>query len=286
MRADINTKMVTLIGSPLGQSFAARMQNRGYEAAGLNMIYFYTEAGSEHLGEITAGIRYMNFAGFAVTKPNKIRILEYLDGLDPYCRKAGSCNTVVKTARGKLIGYNTDGPGFYRSLTEEGGMEAKGRAFFCIGSGGAGHAVCSALAYHGAKKIYIADLYPERAETLAEKINRNFVPVAEAVAPGDFTGAASCDAVLNVSGVGMGDTVGKSPIPAEFLSPGQLCFDACYNPGRTQFLLEAKSRGCRILNGLGMSLYQGAAQIELWSGKPAPLEAMREELMRILAEIN
>ena len=75
MKVDINTKMITLIGTPLSQSFAARMQNTGYEAAGLNMLYFYTEADKEHLGEIVNGIRYMNFAGFAVTKPNKVRVL-------------------------------------------------------------------------------------------------------------------------------------------------------------------------------------------------------------------
>lgn len=121
MKVDINTKMVTLIGTPLGQSFAARMQNAGYEAAGLNMLYFYTQADSEHLGEIVAGIRHMNFAGFAVTKPNKVQVLRYLDELDPLCRKMGACNTVVKTPEGRLIGYNTDGVGFYTSLTQEGG---------------------------------------------------------------------------------------------------------------------------------------------------------------------
>ena len=83
MKIDINTKMITLLGKPLGQSFAARMQNAGYEAAGLNMLYFYTEVDKDHLGDVVNGLRYMNFAGFAVTKPNKVRVLRYLDELDP-----------------------------------------------------------------------------------------------------------------------------------------------------------------------------------------------------------
>ena len=87
---DINTKMITLIGTPLSQSFAARMQNAGYEAAGLNMLYFYTEADNEHLGDIVNGIRYMNFAGFAVTKPNKVKVLQYLDHSMIYVLIAGS----------------------------------------------------------------------------------------------------------------------------------------------------------------------------------------------------
>ena len=164
MKVDINTKMVTLIGTPLGQSFAARMQNAGYEAAGLNMLYFYTQADSEHLGEIVAGIRHMNFAGFAVTKPNKVQVLRYLDELDPLCRKMGACNTVVKTPEGRLIGYNTDGVGFYTSLTQEGGVQVDQSVFFCFGGGGAGRAMCSILAYNGARKIYITDAFESCAQ--------------------------------------------------------------------------------------------------------------------------
>ena len=86
------------------------------------------------------GLRYMNFAGFAVTKPNKVKVLEYLDELDPLCQKMGSSNTVVKTPEGKLIGYNTDGVGFYTALTEEAGVKVDQCVFFCFGGGGAGRA--------------------------------------------------------------------------------------------------------------------------------------------------
>ena len=172
MKVDINTKMITLLGTPLGQSFAARMQNAGYEAADLNMLYFYTETDQEHLGDIVNGIRHMNFAGFAVTKPNKVRVLRYLDELDPLCKKMGASNTVVKTAEGKLVGYNTDGIGFYTSLTEEGGVDVKNSTFFCFGAGGAGRAMCSVLAYYGAKKIYITDFFEPCAQALVDDINR------------------------------------------------------------------------------------------------------------------
>lgn len=284
MKVDINTKMITLIGTPLGQSFAARMQNRGYEAAGLNMLYFYTEADNEHLGDIVNGLRYMNFAGFAVTKPNKVKVLEYLDELDPLCAKMGSSNTVVRTPEGRLIGYNTDGSGFYTSITEEGGVKTDQSVFFCFGGGGAGRAMCSVLAYNGARKIYITDFYEQCARDLVDDINKNFAPVAEFVPKGDFSKLAACDVVLNASGVGMGKTIGQTPMPKEQIRPGQFYFDACYNPAKTQFLLNAEEKGCRILNGLGMSLYQGAAQIELWTGKKPPIDAMRQELMDILAE--
>lgn len=270
MHIDIHTRFITLLGDPLAQSFAARMQNRGYEAAGLNLVYFYTVTGNEHLGEIIQGLRHMPFAGFAVTKPNKVKVLEYLDELDPLCAKMGSSNTVVKLPDGRLKGYNTDGVGFYRAL-EEAGVPVSGKIFFCFGSGGAG-------------RILITDLVEESARSLVADINKNFAPVAEFVAYGDFSRVKEANAVINASGVGMGKTAGRTPLPPEYIRPGQFYFDACYNPARTRFLENAEKAGCPVLNGLTMSLYQGTAQVELWSGKKAPVEAMGQELEKILAE--
>lgn len=285
MPVDINTKFITLIGTPLGQSFAARMQNAGYKAAGLNMLYFYCEADDTHLKEIVDGVRYMpSFAGCAVTKPNKVKVLQYLDELDPLCSKMGACNTVVKTPEGKLVGYNTDGIGFYTSITKEANIDLKNSVFFCFGAGGAGRAMCSVLAYYGAKKIYITDFFEESSRSLVNDINTNFAPVAEQVPFGDYTKLPEAQVVLNASGIGMGKTAGQSPMPAELVDPKQFYFDACYNPAKTQFLLNAEAKGAKILNGLGMSLYQGVRQIELWTGGEAPTEAMRQELLTILEE--
>lgn len=282
--ADINTKMVTLLGKPLSQSFAARMQNAGYQAAGLNMLYFYTEVENDHLGEVVAGLRHMNFAGFAVTKPNKVAVLQYLDELDPLCAKMGASNTVVRTAEGKLIGYNTDGVGFYTSLVEEGNVQTDQSTFFAFGAGGAGRAMCSILAYNNAKRIYITDYYEESAKSLVKDINENFAPVAEFVPHGDYAKLAHADVVLNATGIGMGKTIGQSPLPEDAVLADKLYYDACYNPLKTQFLLNAEAKGARILNGIGMSLYQGTAQVALWTGKEPPVEAMRAELMTILKE--
>ena len=283
MNVDINTKMITLLGDPLKQSFAAQMQNCGYEATGLNMIYFYTEVNNDHLADVVNGLRYMNFAGFAVTKPNKVKVLEYLDELDPLCEKMGASNTVVRTPEGKLIGHNTDGIGFIRSIQKDGGIKVDENTYFCIGSGGAGRAMCSALAYYGAKKIYITDVFEESSKSLVEDINKNFAPVAEWVPSGDFSRVAEADVVMNASGIGMGSHIGENPMPAEYIKADQFYFDACYNPDKTQFLLDAEAAGAKILNGLGMSLYQGAAQIELWTGQEPPIEAMRQKLLDIIA---
>ncbi|MGN0464958.1 MAG: shikimate dehydrogenase family protein [Lachnospiraceae bacterium] len=282
-KVDINTKMITLLGDPLKQSFAAQMQNCGYEAMGENMIYFYTEVNNEHLEDVVKGLRHMNFAGFAVTKPNKVKVLEYLDELDPLCEKMGASNTVVKTEDGKLVGHNTDGIGFVRSIERDGNIKVDENTYFCIGSGGAGRAMCSALAYYGAKKIYVTDLFEDSAKSLVDDINKNFAPVAEFVPHGDFSKVGEVSVVMNASGIGMGSHIGENPMPKEFMKAEQFYFDACYNPDKTQFLLDAEEVGATILNGLGMSLYQGAAQIELWTGKEAPIEAMRQKLLDIIS---
>ena len=283
MRIDQETKFITLIGDPLKQSFAARMQNAAYEAAGLNVIYFYTEAGQEHLKQIIDGVRYMTpFIGCAVTKPNKVDVLEYLDELDPLCQKMGACNTVVKKD-GKLIGYNTDGMGFYRSLKNDLGFEIGGRSFFCFGAGGAGRAICSVLAHYGAKQIWISDLFSKNTKELVDSINWNFAPVAKEAAFQDFSMVGGCDMVINASGIGMGKSIDETPLLAEHIREGQLYFDACYNPKKTVFLKNAEEKGCQIMNGLGMSLYQGAEQIELWTGEKAPIDEMRIELQKIMA---
>lgn len=288
MQVDINTKFVTLLGKPLSQSYAARMQNAAYRAAGLNMLYFYTEVDNEHLGDVINGIRHMNFAGFAVTKPNKVEVLKYVDEVDPLCEKMNASNTVV-IKDGRLKAYNTDGIGFYRSLEEEAPeVDVTKSVFFCLGAGGAARAICSVLAYKGAKKIYVASRTFSRVEELVADINEKFAPIAEAV---DMKNAkafkekiAESDVVMNNTGLGMLDSINETPVPKEYLKPGQLCFDAIYNPAKTRFLLDAEEVGCKIMNGLGMSLYQGAEQIELWSGKKAPVEAMRQELLNIIAE--
>jgi len=289
MNVNINTRMIALLGKPLSQSYAARMQNAAYKAAGIDMMYFYSEVENEHLPDVVNGIRYMSFAGFAVTKPNKIEIMKYVDEKDPLCEKMNASNTVVILPDGKLKAYNTDGIGFIRALNEEmPNINIKESTFFCIGAGGAGRAICSVLAYYGAKKVYIANRTISKAEILVDDINKNFAPVAELVNLNDAVmlkdKIRESDVIMNNTGLGMITKLEETPIPKELLHPGQLCFDATYNPAKTRFLIEAEEMGCSIMNGLGMSLYQGAEQIKLWSGKDAPIEVMRQELMNILSE--
>lgn len=281
MRFNNDTRLAVLLGKPLHQSFSVRLQNTAYESAGINMVYLAEEMEAEQLGTALAGLRQLNFAGCGVTKPYKVEIMQYLDELDPLCETIGACNTIVNQ-NGKLIGFNTDGEGFYRSLAEDGGVSVANSVFYFFGAGGAGRAMCAVLAHYGAQKIYITDYYDAAAQALCREFNEKLSPCFEPVPFGDYSKLPACDVVINASGVGMGHSIGQSPMPEELVHPRQLYYDACYNPEKTQFLLNAEKKGAPILNGLGMLVGQGAAQIELWTGHRISPDSMRRELLNLL----
>lgn len=266
-------KLITLLGTPLSQSFAARMQNSAYTAMGEDLEYFYTECDQDALKENIEKVKGDEFLGCAITKPNKIKVLDYLDELDPLCAVIGSSNTVVKKD-GKLVGYNTDALGFYQSIENE--VQVEGNTFFCIGAGGVARAIVAILLDRGATKVYVTDVFFEYAKSLADAFEN-------CIAVSDFENVKECAGIINASGVGMGKSIGKSPIDPSYILPTHFCFDACYNPSETQFLIDAKKKGCKVKNGLDMSLYQGAIQIRLWTKNEAPVDIMAHELDLILS---
>ena len=287
--AGVNTKLVALLGKPLGQSFSPRMQNETYAALGLDYFYFLAESGEEDLETIIKAVRVMNFAGLGVTKPYKLAVMKYLDGLDISAEKMGAVNTVVKTSEGKLIGYNTDGYGFIQSLKMQGEEDVSNDAFLCLGAGGAGRAVANSLAMHGIRKIYITDIFPEAAERLVADINEKVAPVAEAI-PFDKDAlrkaSLDCRFILNNTGVGMKGHEGESPVEPDIFRPDMLAFDATYNPAKTKFLMDAEARGAKIWNGLAMLVYQGAKQVELWTGRADASANMMKVTEQIVKEMQ
>ena len=288
MTIDVNTRFITLIGMPLGQSFSARMQNAGYASANCNMLYFYTEADTDRLPDVISAVRNLTpFAGAAVTKPNKVEVMRYLDDFDPLCKKMGSSNTIVKTADGRLIGYNTDGYGALRSLKEELG-ELRGKTAFSFGAGGTARSVCFELANAGVKRIFLCSRSVS-CEELSAELNRFYPDVCIPIRAADKDAVAAAlgetEIVLNLTGAGMLGKEDATCVDQKYLKPAHVCFDATYNPTETRFLREAREVGCKTINGMDMLLYQGVRQIELWTGGAcAPLEAMRRELANIMAE--
>ncbi len=285
------TKLIALLGTPLGQSFSPRMQNEAYASMGFDAHYFPLECDNTLIGNNIANIKKDNsFAGFAVTKPNKEFAVQFMDEMDPLAEKMGTINTVVRSADGKLKGYNTDGYGATKSLQLE-GVDFEKSTFFVWGAGGTGKSVCFTMAYLGAKKMYICSR-SEKCEVLAKDLNEKFgrevaVAIRQANHEEVVKAAQTCDVLMNLSGLGMRGHEGETVIEKENIKPNQICFDATYNPLKTQFLLDAEAQGCKIINGLGMVIHQGARQIELWAGvEQGPVEKMTETINQIVAEMQ
>lgn len=285
MQISLDTKLVLLLGDPLGQSLSAKIHNRWYEDNGINMIYLPVEVHSEEdLERILSAVRALPIAGLGVTKPYKVSIMKYLDEIDPVTKAIGSANTVVMKD-GRMIGYNTDGIGALRSLLQS-GYDPKGAEIFCYGAGGAARSVCFTLASRGAGHIVITDVTEDHS-TLAREINDHFPDVCFSIPAGNEdrvnATAASAGLVLNMTGIGMGKHEGESPADPYVFHSGQLAFDAIYNPSKSRFLSDAEKAGAKIMNGLGMFVGQAAEQLELWVGVKDPTESILKYVDEILA---
>ena len=283
--ADI--KLIALLGTPLGQSFSPRMQNEAYKAINFDAHYFPLETNNELIGNNIANIKKDDaYAGFAVTKPNKEFAVQFMDEMDSLAEKMGTINTVVRSADGTLKGYNTDGFGATKSMELEGVNFAES-TFFVWGAGGTGKSVCFTMADLGAKKMYIS-CRSEKCEVLAADLNEKFGrEVAVAIRTADqeavIKAVEESDVLVNLSGLGMRGHEDETVIDKKYIKSNQICFDATYNPLKTRFLQEAEEQGCKIINGLGMVIYQGARQIELWTGQEAPVEQMFQTINDIVA---
>lgn len=273
---DVNTKLVGLLGNPLGHSFSPAMHNRAFATLDLNFFYLPIEVTAEDLPTVAAGIAKMNFAGYNVTIPHKIRIMACLDAIDPLAQAIGAVNTVT-LHEGRATGHNTDGEGYVRSLESEGGIEVHGKRLFIIGCGGATRAIAMTLASKGAQKIFIANRTEQKAHDLAAEINAKVRSCSEVVAMQRANLAAAlaqADVLINTTSLGMHPHEDRLPIEGDLIPSGIVVSDIVYNPMRTQLLKVAEARGCRIVTGLGMLVYQGAEAFRMWTGVEPPVDEM------------
>ena len=281
----VDTKLISLLGYPLKQTFAPQMFNETFEKLNMDYFYFPIEVENDKLEAVVNGIRCMNYAGFNVTKPNKIKILDYLDELDGLAEKIGSVNVVV-IKNGRLKGYNTDGIGFVQALFDETGMDLGQNTFFIFGAGGASRALSATLADQGAKKLYIIDTIDQASTSLVDDINSKIRGCAEFIA---FDNAPvqqllqKSNVLVNASGVGMYPHLENTPVDKKLLFKDLLVYDITYNPLKTRLLLDAEEVGCKTMNGIGMVINQGIKGFALMTGMPEPTEIMKVAMDKIIA---
>lgn len=269
MRISVDTKIYAVIGDPIAQSLSPQLHNGLFKETGVDALYLPIAVKSEDLQKLVDGFRLMNFGGFNITKPHKMEIIKVLDQLDPLAEKIGAVNTVVYR-NGKMVGYNTDGFGFIKSLeTKIAKIPKNELTILILGCGGAVKSVAMALADWGIKKVIIANRTAEKAAALANLINESWPGKAQAIgmAPEALKKAVDeATVVVNGTSLGMADSPLQSPLPKELLKKELLVYDMIYSPPVTQLLKDGKEVGAQTQNGLDMLLYQGLLAFELWTG--------------------
>ncbi|WP_337286369.1 shikimate dehydrogenase [Candidatus Methylomirabilis sp.] len=288
MKFTAAAKLFILFGDPVGHSLSPAMQNAALQAAGIDGLYIPWRVKGADLPTAFESLRGMeNFGGANVTLPHKEQAAALVDTLTQEAALVGAVNTVV-ARDGHLLGANTDGQGFLRSLHDEAAFLPHGKSAVILGAGGAARAIAVSLAEAGAEEIVIVNRTIERAQSLAEFVNRKIRASAIGLGLDDPRISAKvrdCALVVNTTSVGLTPS-DPPPINPTLLRPGALVYDLIYRPQETALLREAKKRSCRVLGGLGMLLYQGALAFELWTGQKPSEEVMRQALVAAIANLS
>lgn len=288
MRVTGKTQVFGIIGWPVEHSASPGMQNAAFAAAGLDAVYVPFAVEPSRLREAVSGARALGVRGLNVTVPHKEAIVELVDEVDPDARAMGAVNTVVRSGH-KLIGSNTDGPGLVRSL-DEAGVTVHGRRVTVLGAGGAARAAVVGLVRAGGAEVVVAARRPERARALLADLAPVLGNVpARACGMDEALGACFTETDLLVQATsatlattGPAERFAAS-LPLDALPEGAAVVDLVYKPRETAVLRAAAMRGYRTVDGLGMLLHQGALAFERWTGRAAPLEAMRAALVETVA---
>lgn len=270
------------------------MQNAGLAALGLDWRYLAFDVRPEELAPAVAGARAMRFIGLNLTVPHKLLALALVDQLDASAATWGAVNTIRFEARIdaawrplaeleevpasvelRAHGFNTDADALETALREDLEVALRGARVLLLGAGGAGRTAALKLASAGAAGLFLVNRTAARAEAVAAEIRRRFGNVRVTVG----YPRGEVDLVLNATSLGLrpGDALPFDP--AQFdLRRTRAAYDMIYRPAETPFLAAARAAGGRVANGLGMLLHQGARALEIWTGRPAPLEVMRRAL--------
>ncbi|MFH0887190.1 MAG: shikimate dehydrogenase [bacterium] len=281
---DINgkTRLTGLIGYPLEHSLSPLMHNAAYEKLNLNYCYIPLEIKESGLKTLLTSIRYLNFAGVNVTIPYKEKVIPLLDEITDSARLIGAINT-IQNLNGKLIGHNTDGPGFLDSLRYDAGFDPAGKNMILLGAGGASRAVASTLCQAGIKTISICETDFAKGKKLVEYLGKTFkktIDFIEPESPGLRKKISSCHLLVNATPIGMYPMINDSPLSSEIILPKHiLVYDLVYNPQDTALLKRAKKAGAKTASGLGMLIRQGALSFQIFTGIEAPYELMKKKVV-------
>jgi shikimate dehydrogenase len=271
------TKRVVLIGHPVAHSLSGAMQQAAFDALGVDATYELWDRPPIGLPDAIGELRSDEFLGANVTIPHKERVVPLVDRLTEEAHATGAVNTITREGK-RLVGHNTDVPGFKVALDRLVGKQKMPRQAVVLGAGGGARAVVYGLITDGFQRIIVFNRHLHRAEGLVKHFGRSAahmelraMPWHESVIEAELS---KTKVLVNATSIGLsGD---ETPVPAELLPPDLLVLDLIYRDTRLQ--RDAAAAGSTTLDGEVMLLHQGAAAFTLWTGQPAPLELMQEKL--------
>ena len=279
MKIDGYTRLAAVVANPIKHSISPFIHNSAFEATNTNGVYLAWEVDATELAETVANIRRYQMYGINLSMPYKEQVIPYLDQLSEEACLIGAVNTVVNR-EGTLIGYNTDGKGFFKSLPS---FKISRKRLVLLGAGGAAKAILAQAILDGVSQIsvFVRSSSMEKTRSYLEKIQNATGFRVDLFALEDVQelqdSITQADLLVNATSVGMDGF--SQPIPTSIVLPEKLLVaDVIYQPFETPFLKWARNQGNQSINGLGMLLYQAAEAFELWTGKEMPTDQIWELL--------
>lgn len=265
---------------PVAENPTVVMMEAAFRHHGLHYLYVNMEVAPEDLADAVRGAKAQGYVGFNCSLPHKVAVIEHLDGLGQSARLIGAVNCAVKRGD-RWIGENTDGKGFLDSLREV--TDPSGQHVVILGAGGAARAIAVELALAGARQLTIVNRSASRGQELASHVAASTQAKVNCVLwPEAYVLPADAGVVVNATSIGLFPDVDQMPpLDLASLTADMVVADVIPNPPYTRLFREAENLGCKVLDGLGMLVNQGATNIEYWSGVTPDKGVMREALVRV-----
>jgi shikimate dehydrogenase len=279
------TRVCGVIGEPIEHTLSPAMHNAAFQALNLDYVFLAFRVKPAEVESAVNGMRALNIRGLNVTMPHKTAIINHLDRVDLSAQIVNSVNTVLNKEN-LLFGFNTDGVGAVRALKEN-GVELKGRKVLLLGAGGAARAIAYALAKE-ADELAVLNRTVKQAQAMAKLLEKSFNKkiAAGSLSPNDIqTNLQDSDILINATSIGMKPKPDESPVAPKLLRKNLVVMDIIYNPLETKLAKDAKAAGAKVVSGVEMLIYQGAASFEIWTGKSPPAEVMRQAALSHLQKV-
>lgn len=279
-----STQVFGVVGDPIAHSLSPLLHNMAFQQEGLDCVYLPFRVPKDTLKETLREFEWLDIRGYSVTIPHKEEVLKFAQVRHEPAEDIGAANTLFKDPAGVWHAANTDYDAALQSIrlglrrSAEGDESLDGRRVLLLGAGGAARAIALGLVRAGAG-LTISNRTQDRAKKLAEELDCQYIQW-------ENRGTVSAEILVNCTPVGMHPNVDEIPFAANWLREGMLVFDTIYNPENTLLLKEARERHCRVVSGVEMFVRQAAAQFEFFTGRPAPLESMRDTLRRGISPVG